>query len=341
MKHESDILKQIKNYFMRRKNAAEAYDFEREIEKDAFLYEAIEGFEGMHVPDMQQALDELDLRIDQKAKPSIFELVNLKVAATVLAVIIGGATLITLAINYESAPTVADEENNGNQYEPRSQQMEYTTIPDSIHIISFDRAEDTMAIAAVEEEPMEQTVALNDAKPAEVKDEAPKMDKKEVEKPNKPEAAGNTIDSALEQESEELVLNEFIVAEDAMEDKETERFLTTPQELNRAPLSYATEEVSATKSQQLSETPIAPVPTVGAAAYKNYISSNLSKSEEMKTGTVTLSFEFDRNGNPKKIKVDKSLCDACDEEAIRLIESGPAWNAEDRKTRVSYTISIP
>lgn len=339
MKHESDILKQIKNYFMRRKNAAEAYEFEREIEKDPFLYEAVEGFEGMHVPDMQQALDELDMLVDQKAKAGVFENINWKVAATVLAVIVGGATLITLGLNYNSTPAVADEDNSGNQYEPRIEQMEYTTIPDSIHIISFDVSEDTMAIAATEVESV-QSLAMNDTESKSLKEDKPELSNKLTEKSKKPEVAGNAKDSSLENYDEAVVLNEIVVAEEALENVESKSLSMAPEELNRMPISYASEEITAAKSTKESAA-AQPAPSVGSAAYKKYIASNLKKSEEMKTGTVTLSFEFDRNGNPKKINVDKSLCDACDQEAIRLIENGPAWNAEDRKTRVTYTISIP
>ncbi len=38
-----------------------------------------------------------------------------------------------------------------------------------------------------------------------------------------------------------------------------------------------------------------------------------------------LSFEINKNGNPKQIKVDQSLCVPCDEEATRLLMQGPKW----------------
>jgi hypothetical protein len=345
MKHESDILKQIKNYFMRRKNATEAYEFEREIEKDAFLYEAVEGFEGMHVPDMQQALDELDMLVDKKAKPSVFEFVNWRIAATVLAVIVGGATLISLGLNYSSSPSVADEDTSENQYEPRTDQMEYTTIPDSIHIINFDISQDSMALAAEEQvEPEAPAYAANDEpKAKEIREDAVQVEKPELKR----ELIEDLADAEeLELETNEennanLDYEEIIDSDSELSPRrvalETTQSLSAPVTVGNNLSKSASYEESAigTSDKKIS------VPTVAPAGYKKYISSNLKKSEEMQPGTVTLSFEFDRNGNPKKINVDKSLCDACDKEAIRLIEAGPAWNAEDRKTRVSYTISIP
>jgi len=34
------------------------------------------------------------------------------------------------------------------------------------------------------------------------------------------------------------------------------------------------------------------------------------------------------------------LCTACDAEAMRVIENGPKWNVNERKERVSVTISF-
>jgi hypothetical protein len=49
-----------------------------------------------------------------------------------------------------------------------------------------------------------------------------------------------------------------------------------------------------------------------------------------------LSFEINKNGNPKKIKVDQSLCALCDEEAIRLLVQGPKWKyINDKKSVVT------
>lgn len=42
-------------------------------------------------------------------------------------------------------------------------------------------------------------------------------------------------------------------------------------------------------------------------------------------GKVILSFEVNKRGIPKKIKVEQSLCSACDKEAIRLLTHGPKW----------------
>lgn len=331
---------------MRRKNAAEAYDFEREIERDAFLYEAVEGFENLHVSEIQQALDELEVKINAKAKPSIFEGFNWRVAATVLAVIVGGATLITIGLNQSGEPIMAKSEEGNNTYQPRTEEMEYTTIPDSMNIINFDIAADTIETALAEHEnevKEEPVVAVIDEKRDDnrLKSELEK-DKKSVQKP------AATADSyAFEDTAEgnaklkEAVSPEFVIVEEAQQNVQ----YTSPQtisadEVSRMPSSnYKSVEKLAGKN--LDVTPKPAVPSVGNSAYKTYVATNLQKTEEMLSGSVTVSFEFDKNGQPKKATVVKSLCEACDQEAIRLIENGPAWNVEDRKERATYTITIP
>ena len=44
-----------------------------------------------------------------------------------------------------------------------------------------------------------------------------------------------------------------------------------------------------------------------------------------------LSFDVDDNGIPRNIRVEKSLCASCDEEAIRLLKEGPKWEKKKNK----------
>ncbi len=53
---------------------------------------------------------------------------------------------------------------------------------------------------------------------------------------------------------------------------------------------------------------------------------------------VEVSFEVDKNGEPIRIRVEKSLCAACDAEAIRLVKEGPKWK---RKGKKRVTVKVP
>jgi hypothetical protein len=76
-------------------------------------------------------------------------------------------------------------------------------------------------------------------------------------------------------------------------------------------------------------------PEEGSDFYDDYITHNLSIPEEIKTkktsGEVELSFEINDEGKAVNIKVEKSLCEACDKEAIRLVQEGPKLKKKNKQ----------
>lgn len=78
----------------------------------------------------------------------------------------------------------------------------------------------------------------------------------------------------------------------------------------------------------------------GMQLFKKYIKDSMRILEidetEYEAGPVILSFRIKRDGTPYKIRVQQSLCDACDREAIRLLLNGPKWvYLNDDRTSVS------
>lgn len=87
-----------------------------------------------------------------------------------------------------------------------------------------------------------------------------------------------------------------------------------------------------------------PEPEDGWEKYDTYIVNNLitpkdEQGRQTTNGTVELSFEVDKNGEPTNIKVVKSLCPSCDKEAVRLVKEGPKWKRKAKKGRT--TVRIP
>ncbi|HEU4471807.1 MAG TPA: TonB family protein, partial [Flavisolibacter sp.] len=83
-------------------------------------------------------------------------------------------------------------------------------------------------------------------------------------------------------------------------------------------------------------------PAKGWAHFDDYVASNLKTPEEFKTkrplsGEVELAFDVNKNGEPVNITVVKSLCNECDEEAIRLLKEGPKWK-KNKKGKGKVTI---
>jgi hypothetical protein len=87
-----------------------------------------------------------------------------------------------------------------------------------------------------------------------------------------------------------------------------------------------------------------PEPADGWTNYDTYIANNLSKpgDQEVKylNGHVEISFEVNKDGDPVNITVEKSLCQKCDEEAVRLVRQGPKWKKRNKKAN-RVTVVIP
>lgn len=84
-------------------------------------------------------------------------------------------------------------------------------------------------------------------------------------------------------------------------------------------------------------------PAEGWTNFDEYVAGNLKMPEELKqkpinTGEVELSFEVNQLGEPVNIKVEKSLCAKCDEEAIRLLREGPKWKKKKKTKTGKVTI---
>lgn len=86
-----------------------------------------------------------------------------------------------------------------------------------------------------------------------------------------------------------------------------------------------------------------PEPADGWANYNTYLANNINIPDDLEMKPegeqVELSFDINKNGEPVNIMVEKSLCQKCDEEAVRLIKKGPKWKNKTKKTgRITLTI---
>jgi len=75
------------------------------------------------------------------------------------------------------------------------------------------------------------------------------------------------------------------------------------------------------------------------SSFGEYISDNLPEDLQTETikGTVRLSFDVNPSGKPVNIHVEKSLCQKCDEETLRLLEEGPKWKRKSKRGKVSFS----
>jgi TonB family protein len=76
-------------------------------------------------------------------------------------------------------------------------------------------------------------------------------------------------------------------------------------------------------------------PADGWDNYNTYVDNNIEIPDDILKnnihGQVELSFDVKSNGAITNIKVDKSLCNNCDEAAIRMLQQGPQWKVKKGK----------
>ncbi|SEW06784.1 energy transducer TonB [Chitinophaga arvensicola] len=85
-----------------------------------------------------------------------------------------------------------------------------------------------------------------------------------------------------------------------------------------------------------------PAPVNGFTAFENYLKTKTINPDNKYNGTVRVSFVVMPDGSLEDFRILRHLNDACDAEAIRVIQHGPAWSpASDRKpTRVKVRVKF-
>jgi CarboxypepD_reg-like domain/Gram-negative bacterial TonB protein C-terminal len=109
--------------------------------------------------------------------------------------------------------------------------------------------------------------------------------------------------------------------------------------------STAARSTISRKATLLKDSVINVEPADGWDNYNTYVDNNIEIPDDILTknihGQVELSFDVKSNGSITNIKVDKSLCNNCDEVAKRLIEQGPQWKVKKgRKGRGKITVQF-
>ena len=79
-----------------------------------------------------------------------------------------------------------------------------------------------------------------------------------------------------------------------------------------------------------------PAPVIEKSAYDDYINNNRNPlpyvENEKQQGKVILMFKVNENGRPVDISILRSLNQAADREAVRLLQNGPNWTVSNKNT---------
>ncbi len=99
--------------------------------------------------------------------------------------------------------------------------------------------------------------------------------------------------------------------------------------------AFAKAKTSSRRATLVTDSIVNVEPADGWDNYNTYVDNNIEIPDDILKnnihGQVELSFEVKSNGTITNIRIDKSLCNDCDEVAKRLIEQGPQWKVKKGK----------
>ncbi len=106
---------------------------------------------------------------------------------------------------------------------------------------------------------------------------------------------------------------------------------------------YGNRKKAAEASKDLPVKALEAEPSVGWNEYNAYLSKNKRVSNDNKNthGDVVVTFDVYEKGKMRNFRIEKSLDDDLDEEAIRLVKEGPAWRLlTGKKAKASVTVTF-
>ena len=322
----------------------EKYAFEREMEKDPFAYEAIEGLQGAAAKDIAKDLAELRRGLVRSGKPSSNNF--LKVAAMVALLILAGFSAWKLttgtgpgnATISSAGPLVEDSLATSSEVTtiadlPAEESGDTLAAQEPLVTESRPDADATSTAAPAPTQTGEPLVAVADDEVAEEievsLDLALEEEVAEAEDPLASQGAvaaeGESIAFQAREAAPEIAQVEVpqltdINAIAASDDAAGARRLTQADE-------DMAKKVAASKTS-LTATPVTTelaTPAGGWEAFRSYVTENQQRAAGMVAGEVRLTFTLDGQGRPQNISVSRPLCGPCDQEAIRLLQNSRQW----------------
>jgi hypothetical protein len=350
---EKDLLRYLNDEMSTR----EKYAFERKVENDPFVYEALEGFQDEDIKHIAKDLADLKKKLSKAESSSSNSLGHgWKIAAAVALLIVAGfsAWRLTRTTNLELA-------------ESKAIQNDTTQLADDFTPTVTDQATDSLSESEKSAAPVETPVAQTQTptateQVAETKPQTQPTATDQVAKADNATPQSTSIAEADERVTETLDVTEdeagagagLALEEVVLEEKAAEPL---PQEVTAPKLdefnAITSADIPATDDKAKKETteaarpaarsaslvangPVA-TPAAGMEAFKKYVTDNQQKAAGMVSGNVVLTFSLDAQGMPQNIAVVQSLCQPCDQEAIRLLQNGGAWKYANGTTGAPVT----
>ncbi len=348
----------IERYHSGALSPTEMHAIEKAALDDPFLADAIEGyaFTKTAASDLSLLHQKLEQRIKKNDRKSLLSIGSawMKIAALFI-VVAGGAWLI-----FRTSP-VADKQDVATLNKPQTppELLRQNSVADSDSAFPLSPATETLAS---DKKPANEPVVINNTTAKELLYKSPSVPveqdaatgrgdlnpsafyKKDssVARLSTTNQTNDFFKLHVDSSSKSTALNEVTVRVQKQKTDTIRNFNVVLKNIevpaDEVVVVNSKARANAPRSQLMKMTVDTLEPENGWNNYDDYIANNLKSPDQLKSkpiaGSVELSFDVNRDGEPVNVTVTKSLCSQCDEEAIRLLKEGPKWKRKTKKAKL-------
>lgn len=287
----------------------ERYKFERELERDPFLYEAFDGLSGLKPAEAERAIRSIDV-ISGKRHLSFRFLKYIGYVAAVAIIVVGlfwGFQQIDFSGKNVGSNTVQNED---------AVLMEPYRPAKSDSIDSIGNQEDVYSADLLMSEP-------NGTKTESTAQNTTPVNKEPAKKKQSLQNAGQQVAQKPSEEKEQQTLTDIKSPDETEVDTE---------ETSASKEEYLPEDIE--KPEEALKRPgvnAEPEPLGGSSLFKSYLDNNArypESADSKRKEIVKIRFRVSKTGDPSNFFIERSPGDAFSQEAIRLIKNGPKWSPQ-------------
>ncbi len=313
-------------------SAKERNSFERELQKDPFAEEAMEGLASINTTDASKDLLQLQKRIKSKSSRHK-RLIIYRIAASVAVLLVISSVFLIVERNNsvrrlssadssrrimeiaENAPIKAPVPKDEVKVSQTEEKEKYKKINLTTDI---EKSAETAKGGKQEKELKTQELSVTDQIPD-----------------NELNAAGAKIADGQSASPMKSMVNERVIAPVSLKEQETKSdskdFVSQDPSANESDeiiLTGPRRSQAASKKDNKNTGYIPPQPGIGKEAFYKYLQENQQRPDSTTSGqrvVVVVSFMVRYDGKMDSIRIVRSADKLFSGEAIRLIRSGPSW----------------
>ncbi|HLN56858.1 MAG TPA: energy transducer TonB [Bacteroidales bacterium] len=289
-KIKNTVFSDLLRYERGEMTSTERNSFEKELERDPFLAEAVEGFGS--VANTEADIETIGKRL--KRRTAGRKLTAYRIAASIAVLMIVSSVFFVFErqkkVNQEALPEYRSVTMDIAMSEPvrKPEEPSQADKPAAVK----ERISSTMAGKKVEDDITAQNMVPEKLEEIATEDEAAKQIAEPVQEPRMPDS---------------------------------NRFLSEGAEMNQPVAAMKRAVLKNNPAEQYSP----PLPAGGQEAFDKYILENIRRPDSATTGqrvVVVTSIRVRKDGSIDSIKIVRSPHKQFSDEAIRLLKEGPAWN---------------